>query len=85
LKSEALNCHKTVDGFRLALFRLAQPRITAATLLIANLKGSSRIKRFLKQEVNSFRQFCKELAAGGSVRARRYKVRETVLMLNLVL
>lgn len=56
-----------VGGFRLTLFR------TAATLLIANLKGFSRIKRPLKQEGKLVSPLLRRISRGRR-RARRYKV-----------
>lgn len=56
-----------VGGFRLTLFR------TAATLLIANLKGFSRIKRPLKQEGKLVPPFLRRISRRRRS-ARRYKV-----------
>lgn len=55
-----------VGGFRLTLFR------TTATLLIANLKGFSRIKRPLKQEGKLVPPLLRRISRRRS--ARRYKV-----------
>lgn len=56
-----------VGGFRLTLFR------TAATLLIANLKGFSRIKRPLKQEGKFVPPLLRRISRRQRS-ARRYKV-----------